>query len=201
MKKINLNKVQQELLDRGIRLFSVLEFKQIFEVSYESAKKSIIRYVRNSYIIKAKKGLYFLKSNPPSDFELANRLYHPSYISLDTAMSYYGIIPETIYEITSVTTRPGRQFEVADLIYSFKHIKKDCFCGYAPKNIRQATILIAEPEKALADYFYFVALGKKDLSYERIKTEKVDYDSLTHYINCFGNQKAAELAKNLRNSH
>lgn len=193
MKKISILKVQETLFEKEIRLFTVADFERIFQISYENAKKNIIRYVNSGFFIKAKKGLYFIKSNPPCDFELANRLYQPSYISFDTALSYYGIIPETVYEITSVTSKNSRNFKVKDLRFSYKKIKRDCFGGYSPEKINNSVVLIAEPEKAFADYLYFIALGKRKLSYERIFLKKLNRVKLRQYIKRFQNKQILKI--------
>lgn len=69
----------------------------------------------------------------PDEYLLANILYQPSYISLEFALSYYSLIPESVYLITSVTTKPTREFAVGKLFFSYQTIKKQAFVGYVPK--------------------------------------------------------------------
>lgn len=197
-KKINPILVQNKIKKTGLKLFSVLDYQKILGVkNYSSARSSISHYIKLGIIQKARKGLYFLTDNPPSEFEIANKLYQPSYISFETALSFYGIIPETIFEIISATPKITRAFAVNNLKFSYKKIKKDCFVGYQPKKIRNAIILIAEPEKALADLLYFVALGKRDFSYERVSLKKIKKQKLMNYAKGFKNKKVFELIKNI----
>lgn len=197
MKKLDLIFVLNKLKRKNIKIFTVLEFQRIFGINYELAKKIIFRYTKKGIFTKARKGIYFLTENPPSEFALANKIYQPSYISFDTALSFYGIIPETIYEIISATTRPGREFLVKNLKFSYKTIKKSVYFGYLPQKIKNEVILIAEPEKALADYLYFVALKKRELSYERINFEKIKKKKLIEYAKKFENKKLLRLIKSL----
>ena len=197
-KKINPIIVQNKIKKAGLKLFSVLDYQRILGIdNYGSARSSISRYLKLGIIQKARKGLYFLDDNPPSEFEIANKLYQPSYISFETALSFYGIIPETIFEITSATPKTTRNFTVNSLKFSYKKIKKDCFVGYQPKKIQNVIILMAEPEKALADLLYFVALGKRSFSYERINLQQIKKQKLMNYAKSFNNKKLFELIKNL----
>jgi predicted transcriptional regulator of viral defense system len=197
-KKINPIIVQNKIKKAGLKLFSVLDYQRILGINnYGSARSSISRYLKLGIIQKARKGLYFLDDNPPSEFEIANKLYQPSYISFETALSFYGIIPETIFEITSATPKTTRNFTVNSLKFSYKKIKKDCFVGYQPKKIQNVIILMAEPEKALADLLYFIALGKRSFSYERINLQKIKKQKLMNYAKAFNNKKLFELIKNL----
>jgi len=197
MKKLNLNFVLKKLKEKNIKIFSVLDFQRAFGINYELAKKTTLRYSKKRIFVRVKKGLYFLAETPPSEFALANKLYQPSYISFETALSFYGIIPETIYEIISTTSRARREFKIGGLKFSFKTIKKECYLGYTSQKIKNETILIAEPEKSLADYLYFVSLKKRELSYERINLGKIKKQKLINYAKCFQNKKLLELIKEL----
>jgi len=81
-------------------------------------------------------------------------------------------LPETIYQITSATTKKTKTFQVENLKFFILRLKKIVFLGYSLKKIRGENVLMAEPEKALADFLYLVALGKRKLIYERIKLKK-----------------------------
>lgn len=197
-KKINIILVQTKLQKAGLKLFSVLDYQRILGVkNYSSARSNISRYLKLGIMQKACKGLYFLADNSPHEFEIANKAYQPSYISFETAMSFYGIIPETIYEVMSATLRTTRTFNVNNIQYSYSKIKKNCFNGYKPIKIKNATILIAEPEKALVDYLYLVALGKRRLAYERIDLSKIKKTKLLSYAKQFEKKKIKEIINNL----
>ncbi|EKE20586.1 MAG: hypothetical protein ACD_7C00520G0001, partial [uncultured bacterium] len=78
-----------------------------------------------------------------------------------------------------------REFEVNNILYTYQKIKKENFGGYRPQNIAGYTILMAEPEKALADYLYFVDLKKRGLYYERLDLKKIKKGKLIKYVKLF----------------
>ena len=195
-KKLNAIKVQENLLDRGILIFSPLEFRRIFNVKKSAAAFFINHHLKSGLFIKLKNGLYALKVRLPSEFEIANKVYSPSYISLEYALMYYGIIPETVYTITSVTTKPTREFIINNISYTYSKIKKIAFKGYLRKPIDRNIIFIAEPEKAFVDYLYFVDLGQKPV-YDRIDVNKLSKNKLIKYAKLFKRKSLVKLANKI----
>lgn len=106
-------------------------------------------------------GKYYLTKSNPTEFEIANYLYKPSYISLESALSFYGILPQFVYSVTSVTTRKSKKFLFQNKEYVFSHLNENVFWGYEKNN----NILIASPEKALIDSLYFVSKNLIDLDF------------------------------------
>ncbi len=193
-KKLNPILVQNELAKKNIFIFTPLEFQRLFNVSEKAATFFIFDYVKRGLFLKLKNGLYALASSLPSELVIANRLYQPSYISFEYALSYYHLIPETIYTITSATTKPTRELEALDKIFRYYKIKKEAFLGYDPRKIDNLTVLIAEPEKALVDYLYFVSLGKKRLS-ERLVTRNLNKKKVLAYAKAFKRERVIALTK------
>jgi len=196
MKKLTLFFVLNRLKD--IKIFTTTDFQRIFNLNYQAAKKAIYRYKKAGIFTEAKKGLYFLTQNSPPEFEIANRIYCPSYVSFETALSFYGVIPESIYEVISTTPKISRNFIINDLVFSYKKIKRDYFFGYITEKVQGRTILIAEPEKALLDYLYFVALKRRSFTYERINLQKkIKKQKLFKYARIFNNKNLLKLLKSL----
>lgn len=183
-RKLNLILVEKTLKDRGFTLFTPFDFAGIFETSLTSAQKFLERYTKKGVFTRAKKGLYLFEHNPRQDVILANKIYFPSYVSLDYALSYYGIIPETVYSMTSVTTKPTREFDVANRSYEYRKIKKEAYTGYTAMTFDGQTGLMAEPEKALVDYLYFVSLGERILN-DRLSLRKINLDKVKIYGRLF----------------
>ena len=130
------------------------------EKNRQLMKNQLTRWERKGLILKLRRGIYLLnkydRKITPSRFYLANKLYEPSYISLESALSLYGIIPERTASITSVATKKTSCFknEFGDFIY--QHIKPQVFNGFIL--IREDNGLeafIAKPEKAVVDFLYF----------------------------------------------
>jgi len=142
--------------------------------------------------MKLKNGLYVLRTHLPPSYVVANKLYTPSYISLETALSHYGVIPETVYTMTSVTTKITREFETPWLMFAYHKIKKSAYTGYTQIKEQDKVILIAEPEKALADYLYFVDLKRKSLN-DRLDLRKLSRKKVENYAKLFGRKSLLEL--------
>jgi len=113
--------------------------------------------VQQGYIAQLRKGLYMISSKVsntfPESFLIANQLYGPSYVSIDSALSYWGFIPERVFETTSVTVRLSKNFATEVGTFSFAHIPK----SYYPLGIQSVAltetqhVLMASPEKSLCD--------------------------------------------------
>lgn len=177
--------IQQYMAKKQIRIFSSLDIQRVFSASRKTVERFLSRCIRKGLIIKLRKGFYCFSTYIPSEFEIANRIYQPSYISFDSALSHYQMIPETIYAITSATSCATRSFIINNLHYTYQKIKKEAYGGYRPQNIGGFTVLIAEPEKALADYLYFIDLKKRSLAYERLDLKKIKKEKLIKYVKLF----------------
>ncbi len=116
------------------------------------------RWQDRGEIIKIRNGLYLNKgydiSSQVDMYCIANELYPPSYVSLHTALSYYGLIPEQVYEIISVSTRKTKNFDIGPTRYRFHHFKPALFYGYETVPWKTNTYKIASPEKAILDLAY-----------------------------------------------
>jgi len=135
-------------------------------------KRMICRWTKEGWIYSLKRGLYELTY--PKDFiipdtYIANKLYAPSYVSLETALSIYSIIPEVSMAVTSVTAKATRKFKNKHGLFIYRTVKADAFTGYYVEKRGTFDILMAEPEKAVIDYLYLkMRRGKKiDLKEQR----------------------------------
>lgn len=194
-RKLKPISVQQYLQAKGLRLFSPQEFKRAFGVSLRAAQE-FIKDHREDLFLKVRNGLYVLRIDQPADEIIANRIYLPSYISFEYALSRYGIIPETVYTITSATTRITREFIVDNKSFAYSHIKKQAYRGYKTEKIGGMTVLMAEPEKAFADYLYFVSLKRKALN-ERLDLRKLRKKTVLGYADLFGREGLLKMVKEI----
>ena len=138
-----------------------------------------------------------MADQPPSEMVIANRLYEPSYISFEFALSYYHLIPEAAYVVTSATSRPTRVFAALGRTFEYHRLKGSVFTGYEPVKIGTETIFIATPEKALADTLYFVDLKKKRLS-DRLELRTLNRKRLESYVGVFKRRSLLERLRDLR---
>lgn len=188
--------VREELLNRGIRIFTPLEFRRVFSKSQDQIQYFLEAQTGQGLFLRLKKGLYALKTDPPSDEEIANALYKPSYLSFEYAMARFGIIPESVYSLTSATTNPTRLFTVGHQAFSYYTIKQEAYTGYYLDTSGNRKVLIAEPEKALIDYLYFVSIGQRFWN-DRFHVSQLDKNKLIEYARLFKRDKVIELVEKL----
>ena len=195
VQKLKPLKVEEILREKAVRLFSQEELRRIFSVN-EWAAQSFIKNHTKDLFMKLRNGLYAPKLNPPSEMEIANRLCAPSYISFEYALARYRIIPESTYSITSATTKITRRFTVQGKLYEYNKIKEMAYRGYRSEKQGGVTVLIAEPEKALVDYLYFVDLKLKKLN-DRLQTRNIRKTLAVRYASLFGRKSLTKLVKEI----
>lgn len=147
-------------------------------------KNNLSRWVKQGKLIKLRNGFYsfpaYMKESG-SQMYLANRIYKPSYISLHTALSFYGIIPEGVINITSITTLKTAEFENRFGTFSYKTIQPRHFFGYGQRSyLGDMTFLLAEPEKAIADLLYIYTFYD---TREEIEELRFDRDIINDLVN------------------
>lgn len=116
----------------------------------------LTRWVKKGYLLKIKNGIYIFKRDYEKikGEEIAATLYQPSYLSLESALSAYGFIPEIVYSYVSVTGKTNRIFDNKFGHFIYRHLKTELFWGYREVRTDTGRHLIAEPEKAILDYLY-----------------------------------------------
>ncbi|MBA7651675.1 hypothetical protein ES703_59494 [subsurface metagenome] len=168
-------------------------------------RRQLSRWVCTGYLIQIRKGLYMLsdtyRKKTPHPFLVANMMKRASYVSLQSALAYYGLIPEYVPYVTIVTT--GRPETISSSIgnYIFKHIKTTWFHSY--KRIEPGegqSSFVASPDKALLDLLYLTP-GSDDLNYQnelRLQNlETLDFVQLTHLAQESKSQKLLRAIKNI----
>jgi len=151
------------------------------------------RWINQKKIIKLKKGHYMINkpyiNEFPWKFHIANFLNQPSYISLESALGFYSLIPEYIPSITSITT--GRSGKITNLLGTFiyRHVKGSLFFGYTKIKMKEEAF-IAEKEKALIDLFYFNKISKEYIKELRLQNlDTIDFEKLEIYAKKTGKKK------------
>ncbi|OGS35422.1 MAG: hypothetical protein A2474_06655 [Elusimicrobia bacterium RIFOXYC2_FULL_34_12] len=168
------------IIDRNkYYVFSINDIMSFYpNETAENIKKLIYRWNKKGWIYSLKNGLYELTY--PKDFSIpdlyiANKLYSPSYISLETALSNYSIIPEVSMGVTSITSKPTRRFNNKHGLFIYRSIQPVAFKGYFIQKIRGFEVFMAEPEKAIIDYLYFKTLHGKKIDF---KEERIDFNTV-----------------------
>ena len=119
---------------------------------------NLTRWVKKGYLVRLRQDWYaFADLLGEAEFSryVAQKMYAPSYLSLHSALAYYGIIPEAVTQITCVTSNRTAYYTNAFGEYSYQTVKPQLFFGYAPVVLPQGySYLLALPEKALLDLLY-----------------------------------------------
>ncbi|WP_176014996.1 hypothetical protein [Victivallis sp. Marseille-Q1083] len=180
--KIKLRqKIEEDVFDY-VQLTSVL-------AGYGNIRAKIGRLLASGEIIRLKKGLYtfpeYLRKAPLNSCVVANMLYGPSYVSCDYALSYYGMIPEKVQLVTSMTAGRSCEFEtpIGSFVY-FSRQAQDYSIGIESGNSGNCNFLIASREKAIYDK----ALTDKRFTGNDIMAYCLDdlrlEDEALHRLNC-----------------
>ena len=168
-------------LDFKNKMFDVACFNinQIYAWQPQFDKNNLTRWLKKGLLIRLKQGYYTFseyKNKPGFSYYFANRIYKPSYISLHTALSFYGIIPEAVVQITSVTSLKTADFKNDFGEYSYKSVKNNLMFGYDLKQHSNYLVLkFAKPEKALLDLLYLYPFYNTS---QELKELRLDEDFL-----------------------
>ena len=177
--------------------FIVFSIKDIEKIDPNFHKQRLSEWQKKGYIKKIHQGFYIfsdLQINEQALFLMANVIYSPSYISLEMAFSIYNLIPEGVYEITSVTSKKTSKFKTETGNFTYKHIKPELMFGYKLIEYNGHNYLVAEIEKALLDYLYFNPRIKTELDFNGLRFNinefkaQTDMLKLKKYLEAFGSQ-------------
>ncbi|HXV59100.1 MAG TPA: hypothetical protein VEK15_00290 [Vicinamibacteria bacterium] len=137
----------------------VFNYQQLMDClqAYAKPRDKVRKLLKAGEIVRVKKGLYVFgeahRRSPWSREILANLIYGPSYISLDYALSYYGLIPERVMVVTSVTLSRSRRFETPLGLFTYRRLSRRKYSIGIDQQALEGDqrFLIATPAKALAD--------------------------------------------------
>jgi predicted transcriptional regulator of viral defense system len=191
-------------LKSQLKDFPVFSIKDIEKVDLSFHKQRLSEWQKKNYVKKIRQGFYIfsdLQINEKILFTIANRIYEPSYVSLEMALSIYGLIPEAVYGVTSVTSQNTKNIKtpVGDLIY--KHVQPDLMFGYELREHDGHHYQIAEVEKAVLDYLYFNSKINDNESFEGMRfntselKEKLNMEKFNKYLEAFHSKALEKRAK------
>ena len=139
-------------------------------------RNNLTRWCRKGLLVKLRNLYYaFPECRQMLDFAryVANRIYTPSYISLHSALSFYGMIPEEVVQVTSVTTLKTAKFENDFGTFHYQNVKTPLYFGYEIKTMQNGRgLLFATPEKALLDLLYLNPYYKTGQDMEELRLDE-----------------------------
>lgn len=168
------------------KLLKLLGDEPVFESSFlfagdvqpEYMRLQLDRWVKAGKIHQLRRGVYALaapyQKQKPHPFLVANRLQKPSYVSLQSALSFYGMIPEIVNETTSVTTVRNERLNTPLGIFEYRFINKKYFGGYRLSSLGGQQAFIAVPEKAILDLIYLQPGGDTQVFVSELRLQNLE---------------------------
>lgn len=189
-----MNFLQFRQVLHPFEVFSVRDVGKLFP-NFDARR--LFEWQRKGYIHKLTNKWYFFSDLPVSEmflYRISNCLCRPSYISLESAFSYYNLIPEGVYSQQAVTTRKTISYQTPVGTFDYRSIKSTIFFGYQIIRDNESPLLMAEIEKALLDYLYLSANVKTETDLEALRfdypnlRDAMDWKKLEKYAMVFGSK-------------
>lgn len=194
MESLSISKIIKKLSLKRIPLFSLNELGGIFAGNRQSLYKRIQRLNKSEILEKLIKGKYLFTLKNIDDFTIANFLYQPSYISMQSALSFYNIMTGFSYQITSISIKKTKKITINEKDFVYSKISPNLYWGFEKKE----DFLIARPEKALLDYIYFASKGLASLDWDDIGIETLDKNLLLEWSLKYNKAVSREIKKHIK---
>lgn len=167
---------KEEFIEKNIDMpvISSRDFPLISD-NPEMLRVQVHRWLKEGDLIQLKRGLYLLNvpgAKRPPDFFLSNKIIFPSYVSMESALSYYNLIPEAVYSTVAITTKKTNSFKNTVGNFVYHHIKRELFMGYGRVEIENFQVYLASPEKSILDYLYLKYIDIEEL--EGLRFQNLD---------------------------
>lgn len=170
----------------NVNVFTILDVKKFFPEESETLLKiQLSRFRSRGLVIQMKRGLYCFDPGRIEELELAGKLYQPSYISLESALNYYGMIPDVPQAVESVSLTNTKNITNQFGTFHYMKIKQELFWGYQVRQNAQGegSFLIADGQKALLDFFYIRKI--KSIRGVRLDLSGFDFAAYRRYARFF----------------
>lgn len=175
----NLKNIETPYIDAQTLLNLLSDFRK--------PRDAILRMVKNGDLIRLKNGFYLISERIQQGIpyeQIANMLYGPSYVSMEWALSFYGMIPEKVTTVTSMTIVKDKEFNTLIGDFTYSKLSSECYSvGITQKKAVDSigSFLMASPEKALVDLVYKSSKGlsKEQLKEDLLESRRMDREVLS----------------------
>ena len=176
------------------RVFSVTDIRK-WERDFDTRR--LVEWQHKNYVRRIINRWYMFTGEPVNEnllYLAANRIYAPSYVSFESALSFYHLIPEGVFSITSATTLKTWQFTTPLGTFIYRHLKPKLFFGYRLVEIDGQRYRMAEPEKLILDYLYLNTSLTTPDDIESLRINRTEIHSvvnterLNEYLSLFQNK-------------
>jgi len=187
-------------LKEKLKNFTIFSLSDIRKIENNFDRRRLNEWQGKGYIKKLRRGYYIFSNtflNEEVLFLIANKLYSPSYVSSEMALSFYGLIPEGVYHVTSISTLKTENFKTPIAEFSYRMVKPELFFGYQLVRVGNQQYKIAEIEKTVLDFLYLnPQMSDQATFFEwRFNSKnflaKADMIKFSKYLNIFKNKRLA----------
>lgn len=181
-----------------LKKLSIFSLSDINVINPEFHRNQLTEWLSKGYIKKIKKGYYFFSDVTIDDaflYMTSNKIYAPSYVSMEIVLANHEFIPESVYGITAITTRKTKIITTDLGVFMYRNIKKNLFFGYNLEKRIDGVYKIASKEKAMLDFLYFNPNLESDLAIQEMRfniqeiQSKMDWDLCKTYLKIFDSVK------------
>lgn len=182
---------------KAFKNFTVFSLVDIRQAEPEFYRRRLNEWQEKGYIKKIVKGYYIfsgLSLDEKALFEIANRIYSPSYVSFEMALSYYGLIPESVYGITSASTRKTSRFVTPVGEFIYRTIRPRLYFGFEILKNNGKPFKLASAEKALLDLFYIKPNLRDAADFEGLRINReafrklIDRGKMDDYLSVYAQE-------------
>jgi len=174
-------------------------------VGLQDVRKQLSRWTADGTVVQLRRGLYALGEPyqivEPDPYELSNALVPGSYVSLETVLASHGLIPESVFVTTAVTTGRTGSRKTPLGTFAYQHVRPELFWGYEPVEVGDGrTAFVATPEKALLDLGYLRSRSDEPAFTRELRLQRLDSIDLLRLQDMaqrFGGAKMARFARNV----
>lgn len=185
----------------NLKTFTLFSIRDIKKIDNNFHRRRLTEWQEKGYIKKIIKGYYIfcdVELNESVLFEIANKIHNPSYVSFEMALSFYRLIPESVYMITSVSTRRPYRHSTPISVFSYRKIKPELYFGYRIEHSINNRFKIASIEKSILDHFYLNP-HISEFDTLRINAEsfwqQIDEDKLFIFLEKFSQKRLSRTIK------
>lgn len=176
----------------------------------QAFKNQLRRWVLSGKVLRLRRGLYILAEEDrkikPSRAYISRELYSPSYVSMEYALAFYGLIPERVADMTCISTKKTVEFQNVFGRFVYQHVQEKCFTGFTEmKDESGLSYYMALPEKAIIDFIYLnMGLFKTNInltvkgSFRLQNMETLDRRKLRQYAALFESKKLSDIVRSIQ---
>lgn len=209
---INRNKLRFIAFQDVFRDYTIFSTNEVEKVFPGFDRKVLVAWQKKGYIQKIRNNWYRFAKRPLHDedlFFIANKIYHPSYVSLESAFSYYQFIPEGVFRTTSISTLKTTHFDTPAGYFQYRNMKPSLFWGYRLIRQRENPLSgwhkIASAEKAVIDFLYLNPQYEEEADFEGLRfnweafSTRVDLEKMGRYLKYIQSPALSNRMKNFLN--